>query len=213
MNTPRSKHNFSGLVSDLNGSYSFDDDNEVQPVSINLNLEDLLNDSQIQINNGVPQKSHKGGYQQPPQANYSKVNHPSTRNDQNYPPHPNQNRFQNQNNYQQQQPQNNYNTIPKNHYASNNGYQGQNRPERNYDPRQQRNQGYDYGDNTGPNALFNLSESMIAKNDAYMNRSIERDEPVRRSKWDVNHHDGYNSARGQLQSNYNYTSSGQTRKY
>jgi len=46
-----------------------------------------------------------------------------------------------------------------------------------------------------------------------MNRSIERDEPVRRSKWDVNHHDGYNSARGQLQSNYNYANSGQIRKY
>jgi len=103
MNTPRSKHNFSGIVSDVNGSYSFDDDNEVQPVSINLNLEDLLNYSQIQINNGVPQKSNKNGYQQPSQANYSKVNHSSTRNDPPYPPHPNQNRFQNQNNYQQSQ--------------------------------------------------------------------------------------------------------------
>ena len=98
LSTQRSKLNFSGIVSDVNGSYSFDDDNEVQPVSMNLNLEDLLNDSQLHI----PQKSTKGGYQQPPQAknNYPKSTvpsyHPNNDRNRNLPSNPYENQRYNQ---------------------------------------------------------------------------------------------------------------------
>jgi len=60
--------------------------------------------------------------------------------------------------------------------------------------------------------IYPLQTGLLYLNYIY-SKNFRDIEPVRRSKWDVGHGNGYNSARGQPQNNYPVMTSGQYRKY